>query len=121
MDNINEMYKVIDLEDFNLKSVNDKFVKSKFTGKFCLKTEYKVFKQILQYAIKKPKVKLDPPYAVHMFIETCLDIDNPIKAILDALEGIVIKDDKLIHRLIVDKKPRERGQMSSLRVYIGSL
>jgi len=111
-----DMHKVIDIDRIKLRSVNKKYNRN-----FTLTAQYKVFKQILFYEIKKPKVEIKPPYVVHIYLETYLDIDNPLKPILDVLEGSIINNDRYIEKLIIDKIPGKKGRDSSIKVFVGTL
>jgi len=115
------LFKVIDLEGIKLKSLNDKFTVSRKSKNICLKKEYEDFKKILLYSIGELETPLEPPYFVYIYLETYLDIDNPLKPILDTLEGPAIQNDKQIRRLLIDKIPRKRGHPSMLQVYVGTM
>lgn len=118
---------VIDIDAVKLRSVNRRLTKPKFrmgvkkTKGFVNTTVYNNFKKTLFYHLEIPSKVIKPPYAVHIYLETYLDIDNPLKAIIDSLNKTVIEDDKLIHELKVYKRPIKRGHVSSLKVYVGSL
>lgn len=112
---------IINADEIMMKSVNSRFIKRNNRKDFTLSTPYKSFKKTLFYLIRRPKEKIEAPYSVHVHIETYLDIDNPLKPILDSLKGIIINDDKNIEELCVFKKKRDRGIPSSLKVYVGSL
>ena len=116
-----KLFKVIDLEDIQLKSLNNKFTVSRNSNRICLKKEYEIFKHILSYSIGELEKPLDPPYFVYIYMETYLDIDNPLKPILDTLEGPAIQNDRQIRRLLIDKIPRKRGHPSMIQVYVGSM
>lgn len=117
----NKMHEVINIQDEKLVTINKKLANSKRTKKLINTPEYNIFKTMLFYSIKKPKVKIEKPYAIHIFMETYIDIDNPIKAILDSLEGTIIENDRHVEKLYLDKIPRKKGHKSSLIVFVGSL
>lgn len=57
------------------------------------------------------------PYAVHIWIEMAgghrkLDVDNVAKACLDALTGIIWRDDSQVAQLIVEKVRAERDAIT---------
>jgi len=111
------MYKIIDLKKFKLISINEKYCSRSFK----LSPKYRAFKEFIKYSIVKPKQKIEKPYSVIILIKTYIDIDNPIKATLDAMEehGLIINDKKVL-RLIVDKEEEKRGYPSDFQVYLGT-
>jgi Holliday junction resolvase RusA-like endonuclease len=112
------MYKVIDLQKIKLRSVNKKYINRNFK----LSPEYSSFKELMYYSIDKPKEKILKPYTVAILMKTYIDIDNPIKAILDALaDRKLIVNDRKVLRLLVDKIEEKRGYPSNLEVYLGTL
>lgn len=113
------MFKAIEMNDFMLKSVNNKYKLVK--GVFKLRDEYKNFKKALFYHVKRPPEILKPPYKVIIEKKTYLDIDNAVKPILDALKGRVITDDRDIEELHVYKEKRKKTYPSSLVVYVESI
>lgn len=124
---------VIDIDSVTLRSINKRLIQrkaapsDKYRGfvkvskAFINSQAYRNFKKTLFYHLQIPSKVIKPPYAVHIYLETYLDIDNPLKPIIDSLNKTVIEDDKFIHELKVYKKPRKRGHPSSLKVYVGSL
>lgn len=114
------MFKAIEIDEIHLKSINDKFTKTK-TGKFTLTAKYRIFKQILDFKVKRPPKIIKPPYKIIIYQKTYLDIDNAIKPIIDSLKNRVIIDDNDVEALHVYKEKRKRGAASSLVVYVDSL
>jgi Holliday junction resolvase RusA-like endonuclease len=109
------MKKVIDLENVKFVSLNNRY-----RGKYHLTEEYKVFKELLFVVAKR--IKIDPPYSVRIDAKCYHDIDNFIKPILDTLQKVkIIKDDKLVEHLLVNKEPGKRGRPGRLEVYVESL
>ena len=72
-------------------------------------------KDILSLACKR--IALKPPYRVDIYLETYLDIDNPIKLIVDCL-GNCIENDREILELSVVKKKVKRGRSGQLIVWV---
>ena len=104
--------KVLELHNIKIPSINNKYNKN-----FSLTREYRAFKDMLLHSLKR--AVLIGPYAVHVLYSGYIDIDNPIKAILDALETKgIIDNDKYILSLRVNKAPLKRGQAGSLIVHV---
>lgn len=53
-------------------------------------------------------------------MSTYIDIDNPLKAIIDALSR-VIEDDRMILELHVYKEQIKRGRSGSVRVFVETI
>jgi Holliday junction resolvase RusA-like endonuclease len=112
--------KVIDIDNIKLGRVNQKFGKNWKTNKLYLLDEYRKFKDLIQLITRK--VKIDPPYAVKIEVETYADIDSFIKPLLDGIQTAgTITTDKEVRHLVVLKTPGKKGRPSSLKVYVGSL
>lgn len=85
-------------------SVNKRYYKN-----FSLTSEYRFFKETLGWEAKRSmqsKTILNGPLWCDIDIQykgRNPDIDNYLKPILDAMEGIVYHNDNQITRLIVDK------------------
>lgn len=60
---------------------------------------------------------MNPPYRVDIYMETYLDIDNPIKLVADCL-GNCIDNDRNILELSVIKKSIKRGRSGKLIVWV---
>jgi Holliday junction resolvase RusA-like endonuclease len=112
------MQKVIDLQDVQIRSVNKKYIINRRTGRLVPSREYREFKNILEWACTGKSI--EKPYRVKILLETYLDIDNPLKAILDSLNKI-IEDDRYILELIVCKKPLKRGKKGKIKVFIETI
>jgi Holliday junction resolvase RusA-like endonuclease len=54
-------------------------------------------------------------------VSTAMDIDAPIKPILDGLNGQAIDDDRNILKLTVIKEKIKRGEFGSLKIFVKSL
>ena len=64
---------------------------------------------------------VDVPVQVHMQLcpkltkkgkasEVCLDLDNTAKVVIDAMKGVAYRDDKQVHRLLIERAaPIEGG------------
>ena len=102
-----------------LPTINSKLSINKKTGKFFASQEYKNFKNIIYMFLKRIKVK--KPYALYIEIETHIDIDNPIKPVLDAIEQSgIIDNDKYVERLYIDKKTIKRNEQNRIKINIGT-
>jgi Holliday junction resolvase RusA-like endonuclease len=108
------MIKIIDLDNIKLVGVNKKYVDRKFH----LSKEYRDFKKLLFCTVKNVVIPKD--HKVLIIMETALDIDNPIKPILDGIEK-VFKDDKNIKILETRKIAIKRGKTGRLRIYADTL
>ncbi len=111
------MFKVIDHKNIKLTSINNKYCNRSFK----LSPEYRAFKEFIYYSIRKPVQEVQKPYFVIILVKTYIDIDNPIKATLDAMEDFgLIENDKKVLRLVVDKEEEKRGYPSDFQVYLGT-
>ena len=111
------MQKVIDLENIKIHSINKKYVIGK-NGRLTPSRAYRDFKNILEWACHG---KLMPkPYRVDIYLNMYLDIDNPLKAILDSL-GKIIEDDRFIEELHVYKTTSKRGTKGRIQVYVDTI
>lgn len=85
-------------------------VNSLYRGRRFLTENGKAIKTIYAYSVKSQwKEKMEEgPVAVmiiyHYTNKVMADIDGPLKALLDSLTGIVIKDDKQIESLFVGRQ-----------------
>lgn len=92
-------------------------INSMYSGRRFLTEKGAATKQSYFYELKKQWKKkplegeVDVDIIYYYNKDRCPDIDGPIKATLDALTGVVIKDDKQISSLtvlrIIDKKIKE--------------
>lgn len=107
------MIEVIRIYDFKMVSINGKYK----TSTFKLSTAYKNFKTILFYSLKRLPELLKPPYKITIYVKTYIDIDNPLKPILDTLEDTIIENDRRVIHLEIIKIEGVRGRPSSIRVF----
>jgi len=113
-------HEIINLKDIELTSINKKYTKSRHTGNFILTDNYRDFKTLLTLSAKK--VKLRPPYSVEIYMQTYIDIDNPLKCILDSLQiSGVIENDRKIEEVHLFRVARKRGALSDLNVFVREL
>lgn len=105
------MHTLIDIQDIKLCSVNQKYL-----GNFRLSSAYRDMKLFLSSKVHSGK-KLVPPYALYIYLDTYLDIDNPLKCIIDSIEK-AIENDKHIIELHVFKNPIKRGKSGKLLIKI---
>ena len=111
---------ILDIQDIKLKSVNNKYNYNPKTKKMFLKEEYRDFKNLISRLAKKKKVK--PPYKMKIEMKTALDIDNPVKAIMDGLQlAGVIENDSHVLELQLKKVPAKRNEMNKLKIEVESL
>jgi len=96
------LIRILDISNIRLVSLNNKYYKN-----FGLTKEYRGFKDTIKLLAKKQKIK--PPVRIEIYMETPLDIDNPMKPIFDGLEKISFDDDKYILELKVFKKAIKRA------------
>ena len=114
------MIKVIDIDNIKLGRVNQKFGKNSKTNRLYLLKEYRDFKDLIQLITRK--IRIEPPYAVKIEVQTYADIDSFIKPLLDGIQSAgTITTDKEVRHLVVIKTPGKRGKPSSLKVYVSSL
>lgn len=105
------MIQICEIENIKIPSINKRYYKN-----FSLTKEYKAFKQELFYSFIT--CQIDPPYAVHIIIETYLDIDNIIKPVLDTMQDRgIITDDRYIVNIQVSKIPIKKGRPGKITVY----
>lgn len=113
------MKKIISLKNIKFSSLNYKF--AVYNGRMILTKQYRDFKKLL-YISAHPLKNILPPYRIKIVMQTSLDIDNPIKCIIDALETKgILKDDKYVEELILIKKPMKRNENGSLDVWVGTI
>lgn len=106
--------RVIDISEIKIASINGKYDKGK-NGRLYLSPKYRAFKDEL--VIRCKKTLIQPPYEVTIDIATACDIDNAMKAILDAVQTKgVITDDSQIFRLHIKKTAIKRGELGSVKV-----
>ena len=111
--------RVLDISEIKIASINGKYEVGR-NGRLFLSPKYRAFKDEL--VLRCRMARIQPPYAVTISIATPCDIDNSIKAILDALQAKgVITDDKHVRRLAVDKREVRRGQSGALIVDVDHL
>jgi Holliday junction resolvase RusA-like endonuclease len=111
------MIEILNLENIKIKSLNDKFGYSPAYGKLYMSKEYKEFKELLVQCMCKTQIQ--PPYRVIIETEMYIDIDNPIKVIIDAMQTAgVIEDDRHIIKLDVYKKQVKRNAENKLRILV---
>lgn len=115
--------KVIDIKSIKMSSINQKFGYNPKSGKLYNNSEYKQFKELLKQNMLERHIKpIASPYFVDIYMETYVDIDAPIKAILDAMKSYgVIDNDKNVLQLSVQKKEIGKGKLSVLQVVVDSL
>ena len=108
--------RVLDISEIKIASINGKYEAGR-NGRLFLSPKYRAFKDEL--VLRCRMARIQPPYAVTISIATPCDIDNSIKAILDALQTKgVITDDKHVKRLTIDKADVKRGRPGSLTVEV---
>lgn len=110
------MYKkVLDLKNISLVSINEKYINKKFaTSK-----EYKDYKEMVFLCCKKGKL-YNGKISLKIIVWTNKDIDNVLKPTIDGLERI-IKNDRNILELIVQKIEIKRDEKEAITVYIKEL
>ena len=114
--------KIVDL-DLKMSSINQRYGFNPKTGKLFNNSEYKQFKEALKQDMAQRHVKpVESPYYVDIYMETYVDIDAPIKAILDAMESYgVIDNDKNVLQLSVQKRQIGKGKKSKLQIVVDTL
>lgn len=113
------MTKIIDLENIDLVSINEKYGATIRSRKPALYTteKYKRFKKLICDNVKK--ISIDPPYKIFVEVSCYADIDSFLKPLLDGIElSGVIKNDRYFTELNVKKTNQKRGRPSVLKVFI---
>ena len=59
---------------------------------------------MLKYCKYKKLISKPMAVSVDMFLKYDRDIDSSLKLLLDAMEGVIYHDDKLVNRLLVTKQ-----------------
>jgi Holliday junction resolvase RusA-like endonuclease len=116
------MRKVIDIKKIKISSINKKYTlarNSRGRKQFCTTDEYKAFKSLIANVCLK--MIFLPPYKVMIEIDNYGDIDNCVKAILDSMQGVCITNDCHVLKLLIIKNPIKRGQLGSVKVWVGTL
>ncbi|AJR16718.1 endodeoxyribonuclease RusA (plasmid) [Leptospira interrogans serovar Linhai str. 56609] len=92
-------------------SVNRRYGLSKNKKKLILSNDYRSVKEGLQYDFRSqclcgPVILNECSVEIHTPYER-LDIDAIAKILLDAMNGIVYKDDRQVYRLVMERKIRD--------------
>jgi Holliday junction resolvase RusA-like endonuclease len=90
-------------------------------------TQAKYYKPLVYEAFRQEGMKrpMWGDFSVHILMEHVgsaphLDLDNLAKALLDALKGFVFHDDSQIARLLVERAPGPRDQITILAQVIAA-
>jgi len=109
--------KVLELHNIKIPSINNKFGYNPKINRLYVLPEYNSFKNIIKNNVSN--IHIEPPYSISILFSAYIDIDNPIKPTLDALqESGIIDNDKNIIELSIIKSPIKRGQPGSISIYI---
>lgn len=109
---------ILDVENIILSSINEKYNYNFKKRQLFLNSNYKTFKDLVSLTVRK--VRIDPPYQVSIFFEGYIDVDAPIKAILDGLQAAgVLKNDRDVLDLRVMKKRTKRSKYGKLKIEVG--
>lgn len=102
--------RVIDIQNIKLTSVNRKYMVAR--GRLILSPEYRSYKKTIGIIARKGRV-FEGDLEVTVRHSSKLDIDNPVKATLDALqEAGVYLNDRQIKRLIVENDFKNSGTLT---------
>jgi len=115
------MKKIIDVEGLEFCSVNKKMEIHKKKRIPMSSEKYKFFRRTIGFLSKSgyKGEMIDPPYKVLIKTRSMLDIDNPIKPILDGLQDAkILKNDAYIKDLHII---HERGKGTFLKVWVGNI
>ena len=105
--------RVIDLDNFKIISVNRKYTIAKYARSLILSPEYREFKKLIGLFCKKGIRFEAKPLCVHIHHSSRLDVDNPVKCIIDGLqEAGVLENDKLIEDLRVTLDRKNTGRLT---------
>jgi len=111
--------RVIDVQNIKLTSINRKYMVAR--GRLILSPEYRAYKKTIGIICRKGR-KFDGDLEVVIRHSSKLDIDNPVKATLDALqEAGVYANDRQIKRLIVENDFKNSGTLTVDITEIGGL
>ena len=106
----------VEAKNINLAGVNQKYI----SGKFVLSKRYREFKDEIYWltiAAKRDFVYNEKSqFYMKINMDTYLDIDNPIKAIIDGMFMALEVSDKNIRLLHIVKNPIKRGKLSNLEI-----
>jgi len=101
------MPEILNIKNIKIPSINNKYQYNPKIKRLFLNDAYRNFKKLVSLYCRK--YKLQGPYEVSITFSGSVDIDNPIKPILDGLQDAeVITDDREIQRLVVNKYPMKR-------------
>lgn len=104
--------RVIDIENIKLTSVNRKYTIGRGRRSLILSPEYRAFKTTISH-IARRAVTFSNPVRVKIFHSSRLDVDNPVKCIIDALQDAgVLTNDRLVKSLIVDVDHKNEGRLT---------
>jgi Holliday junction resolvase RusA-like endonuclease len=119
-------YKIIDFDEIKIVSVNQKYMLGRNKSQLVLSPKYRDFKDDLSLNCKQRlitqrlKFKDNAKFKIEIELECYVDIDAPVKCILDSIfrTGIIEANDRDVMELIVKKKKRKKGSLSSIKVFI---
>jgi Holliday junction resolvase RusA-like endonuclease len=107
---------VLDME-LDFVSINRKYNKN-----FSLTDAYRGMKRKLISSMDRSVGFINPPYSIEIHAEMYLDIDNPVKCIIDALgDSGIIDNDKNILECHLYKTKIKKGSTGNLKVFINSM
>jgi Holliday junction resolvase RusA-like endonuclease len=114
------MIKIIDIEGIKIASINQKYGYNRTLGRAFISKEYSQFKKLVIMSCKK--LRLDGPYRLQIEFGGYIDIDAPIKCIMDGIETAgVIYNDREVYELKVIKYPQKKGADNWLIVHIDTI
>lgn len=112
---------ILDIPKLQLTSINDKYGHDFIRKRTFLTESYRLFKDEIFLSVIIPDPVPLPPFEIIIQMETYIDLDNPEKAILDAVATRLKINDRDILKKTTIKIPRKRGTTSALKIWFGHL
>lgn len=104
--------RVIDIENIKLTSVNRKYTIARGKRQLVLSPEYRTFKTAISRSARRV-TEFTTPVRIRIFHSSRLDVDNPVKAIMDGLQDAgILANDRLVKSLIVDVDHKNEGRLT---------
>jgi len=112
---------ILDVENIQLPSVNQKFGYSPTSRSLYLKKEYREFENSIIALMQRfsKGAKIEPPYSITIHVQTYLDADNFLKPIIDSMSKVgIIGNDRDVLHYEVFKTPKKKGSGSCIKVEV---
>ena len=110
---------VVDIEKILIPSINNKYSLNTKTKRLFLNPKYRDFKKLISETCHKTNI--DNDWSCKIQMQSYVDIDNPIKPILDGIAIANLINDKNCLDLHILKEKNKRGKEGYLKVWIDAM